>query len=35
MKKYKVGFVAGFFDILHEGHIKILKQESMNINLII
>lgn len=26
MKKYKVGFVAGFFDILHEGHIKILKQ---------
>lgn len=25
MKKYKVGFVSGFFDILHEGHIKILK----------
>ena len=25
MKKYKTGFVAGFFDILHEGHIKILE----------
>ena len=25
MKKYKVGFVAGFFDILHEGHIQILE----------
>ena len=26
MKKYKRGFVAGFFDILHEGHIQILEQ---------
>ena len=26
MKKYKVGFVAGFFDIIHEGHIRILEQ---------
>lgn len=26
MKKYKVGFVAGFFDIIHEGHIQILEQ---------
>lgn len=26
MKKYKRGFVAGFFDILHEGHIRILEQ---------
>lgn len=26
MKKYKIGFVAGFFDILHEGHIQILEQ---------
>lgn len=26
MKKYKIGFVCGFFDILHEGHIQILKQ---------
>lgn len=25
MKKYKIGFVSGFFDILHEGHITILK----------
>lgn len=25
MKKYKVGFVSGFFDILHEGHIQILE----------
>lgn len=26
MKKYKVGFVCGFFDILHDGHIDILRQ---------
>lgn len=26
MKKYKVGFLCGFFDILHDGHIDILKQ---------
>lgn len=26
MKKYKIGFVAGFFDIIHEGHIQILEQ---------
>ena len=25
MKKYKVGYVSGFFDILHEGHIQILE----------
>ena len=25
MKKYKVGFVCGFFDIIHDGHINILK----------
>lgn len=25
MKKYKIGFVAGFFDIIHEGHIRILE----------
>lgn len=25
MKKYKVGFIAGFFDILHEGHIMLLE----------
>lgn len=25
MKKYKTGFIAGFFDIIHEGHIQILK----------
>ena len=30
MKNYKVGFVCGFFDILHEGHIEILsKAKSM------
>lgn len=26
MKKYKVGFICGFFDILHDGHIDILRQ---------
>lgn len=26
MKKYKVGFISGFFDILHEGHIQILRE---------
>lgn len=26
MKKYKIGFLCGFFDILHEGHIDILSQ---------
>lgn len=26
MKKYKVGFISGFFDILHEGHIHILEE---------
>lgn len=25
MKRYKIGFLSGFFDILHEGHITILK----------
>lgn len=26
MKKYKKGFACGFFDILHDGHIDILRQ---------
>lgn len=26
MKKYNVGFISVFFDILHEGHIHILEQ---------
>ncbi len=26
MKKYKVGFICGFFDILHDGHIEILQK---------
>lgn len=25
LKKYKKGFICGFFDILHDGHIQILK----------
>lgn len=30
MKKYRVGFICGFFDIIHEGHIEILsKAKSM------
>lgn len=26
MKKYKIGFICGFFDLLHDGHIDILRQ---------
>lgn len=26
MSQYKVGFICGFFDLLHDGHIDILKQ---------
>ena len=26
MKKYKVGFLCGFFDPLHDGHIDIMRQ---------
>lgn len=26
MKKYKIGFICGFFDILHDGHIDVLRQ---------
>lgn len=26
MKLYKIGFICGFFDLLHDGHIDILKQ---------
>lgn len=26
MKPYKVGFICGFFDLLHDGHIDILRQ---------
>lgn len=26
MTKYKVGFLCGFFDIIHDGHIDILRQ---------
>ena len=25
MKRYKIGFICGFFDILYDGHIEILK----------
>lgn len=30
MKKYKVGFICGFFDLLHDGHIDILKKAKEN-----
>lgn len=26
MKQYKVGFLCGFFDPLHDGHIDIMQQ---------
>lgn len=26
MKKYKIGFLCGFFDILHDGHIDVLRK---------
>ena len=25
MKQYKIGFICGFFDIIHDGHINILE----------
>jgi glycerol-3-phosphate cytidylyltransferase len=25
MSRYKIGFICGFFDLLHDGHINILK----------
>lgn len=25
MSRYKIGFICGFFDLLHDGHIEILK----------
>lgn len=25
MRRYKIGFICGFFDLLHDGHIEILK----------
>ena len=25
-KRYKIGFTAGVFDLLHEGHLNILKR---------
>lgn len=30
MKKYKVGFICGFFDLIHDGHIDILKKAKDN-----
>lgn len=30
MKKYQVGFICGFFDLLHDGHIDILKKAKEN-----
>jgi cytidyltransferase-related domain len=30
MKQYKTGFICGFFDIIHEGHINILKWAKSN-----
>lgn len=26
MKKYNIGFLCGFFDLLHDGHIDIIRQ---------
>ncbi len=26
MKKYNIGFLAGFFDLLHDGHIDIMRR---------
>lgn len=30
MRKYKTGFICGFFDLLHDGHISILREAKEN-----
>lgn len=35
MKKYNKGFICGFFDLLHDGHIEILKQAKQQCNYLI
>lgn len=35
MRKYNIGFISGFFDIIHKGHIDILKYAKKNCNYLI
>lgn len=35
MKQYKVGFICGFFDILHDGHIDILEWSKKQCDMLI
>lgn len=35
MKKYQKGFICGFFDLMHDGHIDILKQAKERCNYLI
>jgi len=35
MKKYQKGFLCGFFDLLHDGHIDIMKQAKEKCNYLI
>lgn len=35
MKKYGKGFICGFFDIIHDGHIEILKKAKEKCNYLI